>query len=267
MLGQVLGPGRALVRVTADINLRSQTEKVETYNLEQRPVKKEEITNEKSNTGGSKGFAGVASNTGAKPATGGNETNRQMETQRTEYFDPPRSEVTRVEAAGSVERQTIAAMVDLSPQGDNPAPNVGIKDVEEIIKQAVGYKAGRDEIKVSEAKIPVAADLGKLDPEVLDMQRWQAYGNIARNASLGVGAMVAMLLGWLTLRRLQKSEAGTGNNLRLQVAQDHERRVIAFRVAAEQNPELLANVLTRWLERDQMPTQSATAAQTERLAA
>ena len=48
MLAQVLGPGRAIVRVTADINFQHQREKKETYSPEGRVVISESITSSRS---------------------------------------------------------------------------------------------------------------------------------------------------------------------------------------------------------------------------
>ena len=76
----------------------------------------------------------------------------------------------RVEGAGSVERLTIAAMVDLSAADASGTksgnPPLTLPEAEEIIKKAVGFKQVRgDEIKVTDVKLAAPPALTSLDTE------------------------------------------------------------------------------------------------------
>ena len=207
ILTQVVGPGRAVVRVTADINFKSETTTKETYDLEQKAIKKETVqtrTSTAATPGGStaaRGPAGTASNLGkpAAPAPAGagkeNEENSDVE-----YYIPPKTVQQQVEAAGGVDRLTVAVMVDREA-----VPSLSLTDIQDITKEAVGYKQGRDEIKATDAKLAGPTALTGVDAEIQENQRWQNYATLAKNASLGITAVVGLIvLGgvyWLYGRR------------------------------------------------------------------
>ena len=67
MLARTVGYGRAIVRVTADVNFKRTKERRETYNPEERVVSSEKVVNSKAVGGsGRGGVVGAASNTGGK---------------------------------------------------------------------------------------------------------------------------------------------------------------------------------------------------------
>src|SRR5262249_16792812 len=112
----------------------------EEYDEDRKVVKREKITSHKSTSG--------------VPAAAASET---CEDSDIEYYSPSVTKEVVVEGAGRVERLSVAAMIDLSPM-ETPAINSGtppmtLADATEIIKKAVGFKQGRDEIKVTEAKL------------------------------------------------------------------------------------------------------------------
>src|SRR5207249_2158467 len=90
MLSQLLGPGHAIVRVTADINFRKVKERRESFSPEERVARKEKVTNSKT-TGPvptARGVAGATPNTTlpAGPSAGGaGESKTTDETTETEY--------------------------------------------------------------------------------------------------------------------------------------------------------------------------------------
>src|SRR5437667_3221625 len=125
MLVQLLGPGRAIVRVTADVNFKRIKEKRETYSPEDRVVTSETVTNSKSSgpVPGPRGVAGAASNIGAarNPPPAPSESKTQEESIETKYVVS--KTIQEVEdRVGNIERLTVAAMVDLSkPEGADAA--------------------------------------------------------------------------------------------------------------------------------------------------
>jgi flagellar M-ring protein FliF len=213
MLARVLGPGRAVVRVTAEVSFQHQKTKRETYDPDQRVLVKETITSRKSSNGapGARGVAGTGSNLpGGKGATTvapahnhDNEENTDSEWRATKV------EQEMEEGRGTVERLTVAGLVDLSrPEGDT-GPGLTAAQAEEVIKQAVGFKAGRDVIKVNDVKMaPAAAGLvDGAEREYLDGQKWRWYMALARSASLGLLALVVGVFGLLFYRRLRPVKA------------------------------------------------------------
>ena len=258
MLSKVLGPGRAVVRVTAEVNVQHQKTKKETYDPEQRVLVKETITNRKSSTGqpANKGTAGAGSNlpkkTGTVPATTQHQSNDNEENTDSEWR-ATKIEQELEEGRGNVERLTVAALLDLSRPEGAEGGSLTIAEAEEIIKQAVGFKKGRDEIKVNDVKLASGAALESVEVEYQQAQRMRWYLALARNVSLGVAALVALLMGLLHYRRLrpksevksQKSEVGSQNERLAEIVKE--------------NPELLAKAMERWLNREEKQAESPTA--------
>ncbi|GIW82460.1 MAG: flagellar M-ring protein [Gemmatales bacterium] len=243
MLSQVLGPGKAIVQVAADINFQKLRERRETFNPEQRAVTSEKITNVKTQNQATppQGVAGTGSNVpgrslssvSALPGFAGSSSS-QEETIETDYAV---SKVTQEfeNRFGKIERLTVAAMVDLSE-----AENLTLADVQAIIERAVGYKTSRDEIKVSNVKLKKQALLpAEDDEEYQRIQFWQRTVAVLRNVSLGLAALTALILGVMLLRRL-RPETPTPP------AQPPERERMRERLvaAAQQDPRALAQVLS-----------------------
>jgi flagellar M-ring protein FliF len=202
LLARTVGYGRAIVRVSADVNFKRTKERRETYNPEERVVASEKVVNSKAAGGSSRGgIVGVASNTGAKATSGGGGGNSQEETLQTEYM-VSKTTLDSEDRTGAVERLTIAAMLDLSPPEGSSEPAMSIDEARDIIKQAVGFKTGRDEIKVTNVKLANAVTT-EPDEEAVALQRFQAYVVMARNISLGLSGLLAAILGFLLLRRLR----------------------------------------------------------------
>ncbi|MFM8274306.1 MAG: flagellar basal-body MS-ring/collar protein FliF, partial [Gemmata sp.] len=207
MLAQHLGPGRAVVQVSADINFQRLKETTHTY---QAGVPRSELTQtSKSNGGGTGGVAGAASNVarsgGGAPlnSRGGGGSTSSDETIRTDYALP--ETIRSVEdGLGAVTRLSIAALVDLNPQGEGQTV-ISAADASELIQRAIGFRTGRDEVKVTNARL--AGPTGPTGPAEPDdtlarLQRFQAYVGLARNLSLALAAfLVVLIVALLALRR------------------------------------------------------------------
>lgn len=249
MLSQLLGAGRAVVRVTADVDFKRVREKRETYNPEDRVITSEKVTTSKTTSAApaARGLAGTASNLklvpgAVTPDVGGKS---QEETIQTDYAV---SKTVREleDRIGSVERLTIAAMLDLSPRDEAASADgkrLTLPEAQDIIKQAVGFKKDRDEIKVTEVRMSGGAAAGA-EAEAQEMQRWQFYVNLVRNGSLGVAALVALLLGFLFMRRLREVPPP------LVAAPETPKEpplLEQLATVARRDPAAAAQVLDRWM--------------------
>jgi flagellar M-ring protein FliF len=246
MLGQLLGPGRAIVRVTADINFQRVHEKKETYNPEGRVVTSEKIMSSKAGTPqtAARGVAGTASNLGKGPATpAAAATNSAEETIQTDYAI---SKVTQEleDKVGNVERLTIAALVDLSAPGagKDAGPPMTLADVQDIIKQAVGFKDNRDAIKVSSVHLPAQGAPPPPEEEVDRLHYWQNLLGMVRNAALGLAALVGLVLAWMVVRRVRPAAVP-----RPAESPAAGEAAAPLPQALQQNPEAIARVLAAWL--------------------
>jgi flagellar M-ring protein FliF len=242
MLEHVLGSGKAIVRVTAELNPKLMHEKKDMIIAEGRVARTEKTTLKKTNgeSTGKGGAAGASSNLGKQGggAAGGNGSKIE-ETQQSDY-DYPRTMQEWQQKHAAIDRLTIAAFVDLGGGDDK---SISLDDIKETIKKAVGFKLDRDEIQITLVKMPTkSAD--DFEKEWASYQQWQTVLSIIRNASVGMIALCAVPLVWVVLRRRASSQAV--------VAPQETAEVIKLRTisaAFERNPEALANILSRWLER------------------
>jgi flagellar M-ring protein FliF len=254
MLSDVLGPGKAVVRVSADINFKKLTTKIESFDNEKKALVKESSTTRKSTTGGGRtgGVAGVVSNVGSgrQPPTGvvglgggGSDNEETVD----DTWQPTRTVEEVEEGRGMIERMTVAAVVDLSG-GDGAKPVMNPTDVEAIIKQAVGFKTGRDTITVTTGKLATSVLTTQFDEEYQTQQKLQYYLALARNASLGVAAVIALLLGLLYLRRLRPRPTPPPPAPAPPPMPERERRVEEVANLAREDPEAVAAILLALLE-------------------
>ncbi|MBY0461497.1 MAG: hypothetical protein K2V38_29620, partial [Gemmataceae bacterium] len=154
-------------------------------------------------TGGARGGpAGVVSNVTraggtAAAGTGTGSTSKEEVTQ-TDYLVP---EVTReVEnGTGAITRLTVAAIIDPTAPADGQTV-ISDAAAEEVIKQAIGFRPGRDVVTLARAPLsgPSAAEP---DETLVRIQRLQSYVSLARNVSMAVAVGLAILVAALLLLR------------------------------------------------------------------
>jgi flagellar M-ring protein FliF len=259
MLARLLGPGRAVVRVTAEVNFKQLKEKKETYSPEDKVVRKETVTNFKS-TGGSRATSGLTGFEGQKgklPTAAAKDSgpNSQEESVESEYAISKTIQESE-DRIGNIERLSVAAMVDLSrtDESGQAAPALSPKDAEEIIKQAVGFKDKRDSFKLSDVRLTDSSSLTGMDPELVQMQRWQTYLNLVRNASLGIASLVALFLGFAVVKRIRPLP---GSQESAEQAADTKGTLDTLGTLAERNPEVAARLLATWLDESQPPIRKA----------
>jgi flagellar M-ring protein FliF len=252
MLTAVLGPGRATVRVSAVIDMTSGNLVTETYDPKKKVARKEEIktnSEEKGATAGAEGEPLIP---------GGTKTE---ETILTEY-DVPKTVEQKVDLPGDIISLSVAAIVDLSIADANEAGAGGetakimtLDNVRDLIKNALGLK-DTDPLTVVEAPFhrPVEA-LVEEEPS-----KWPRYTVIARQASLGITAICALIALWVFRGAKKKASAAAAAG-QLPAAEQSVgllpaggagsepsalRRQIAS--ALESNPAQVKQLFSSWLE-------------------
>jgi len=183
MLVAVLGPDRASVRVSAEIDMTSLNLVTEKYEPKGVATKEEiESTTE----------TGAASGEAAEKGAGGKKAG---ETTVTEYVVGKTVE-QKTTMPGEIKSLAVAAFVDLTPDTADPnaaqtaEPIMAVADVEQVIKNALGLKE-TDSLKVVPARfnrptIPAAVEE--------EPSNWPRYMAIARHGSLGLMAVCALLV-------------------------------------------------------------------------
>ncbi len=189
MLGSVLGPGRASVRVSATINMISSSTVTERYDPSGKVPTKEEIKTltEK------EGIANASSE--EKPQ--GNTSEKIDKLITTDYLVGKTIE-QKSQLAGDIESLAVAAFVDLSApepvegEAETAAPAgelMTVSDIETIIRNALGLKE-TDSLKVVNTRFnrPPVIEADTAAP------KWQLYMGIAKQGSLGLMAICAIIV-------------------------------------------------------------------------
>lgn len=233
MLTAHLGPGRAVVQVSADLNYQKVKELQTSYPKDGAVVRAERnATSKSTNAGRSGGVAGAVPNVRPAAATGGGGGggNSSEEVNQADY-DTSRLVREMEERMGAVTRLTVAALVDLTPlpaaegQSSSPTP-ITAADAEAIIQNAIGFRTGRDSVKVVNGHLGgPPPTVNEPDEETLRIQRMTSYVELARNISLAVAvAMVVAVIGLFFIRRRARPAAGPAGAAEAAAATPEQRR-------------------------------------------
>ncbi len=202
MLAAVLGPNRASVRVDAEIDITGSTETLEKYDADNKVITKEELRST-STTPAS------AADGAAKGAT------TKEEDTITEYLVSRTTSQTTT-LPGKIKSMTVAAMVDLSAPAASSeesepaaaAAKITLKDVEDIIRNAVGLKQA-DALKVVQTTFHQAAKTEGPAEESTGIMSMGFLLEMARRFSLGI-LVIGVLVAMRVLRGPKKKAGGSG---------------------------------------------------------
>lgn len=246
MLSDMLGPGHASVRVSADIDFRELTREERTFDPAGK-VKLSENTTTTSSSGRSpqaSGAVGVDANSGSFLKGEADQSTFKSDVTDVIYDNATISETVR-ELPGMIRRLTIAAVVDLSKKGaaGAGAPTVSEQAIQEVLKTAVGFDGARDDsIQVVFAPLDAYADL---ESTVVAPPVWTQYTGLIEAASLGIAAFVAFILGVLVIRRLRPLPVSSGHDLPLSA--EDIGRLATLSQQVRENPGVTASILNNWL--------------------
>jgi len=224
MLAAVIGPGNAVVRVSADIDTESITQSDETFNPESQVVRSETTNDDTSNTieshaGG--GAVGVSSNVPDKPAAPDSGTGHPTSTAttgrktKTTTYEINRTLVNTTRTPGTIKSLTASVFIATAPAGkDGVVPTRTadeIKALREVVINALGadLKAApgqsRDNLvtiqEMTFAAPPAIEEIKAMQAE----SKWPAWVEVARRWSAFGGAVLVLLVFMRVLSR-QKPE-------------------------------------------------------------
>jgi flagellar M-ring protein FliF len=218
MLAQVIGPGNAVVRVSAEIDTQATTETQEKYDPEGQVVRTQTMTEdiansvEGHNAGGVVGVsANVPDKSGAAPSAGrtgtSSETNRKN---RTITYEINRTLTSVTRSPGSVKGLTAAILVaPRQAQGAGAAPAKRTPEEIAALKQLVANALGvhADSAAALDAIVTVGEMPFVQPPTVQEFQdlqkqgQWQAIFEVASRYAAMAGAAIVFLI---FLRMLSK---------------------------------------------------------------
>ena len=241
-----MGPGRAKVRVSAEIDMTNVSTVTETY--DPKGVASKEEIKEKEKTEG-KGTPAEG-----KPAA---PSGKEKESTTTTEFVNGKIVRQDVVLPGEIKSLTVAAFVDLYPDDPNVTDLiVSESNVNDIIKNALGLSDATS-IKVVNARFhrPTAALIGAEEASGLD------FITIARHSSLGIMAICALFV-LKMVRGAKKKAALTSATEQLPAtgvatvgflpagAENSESLVLRRQIAnsLRSNPERAKQLFSSWLE-------------------
>jgi len=267
---------KAVVRVTADIDFSEQTKTSNTYDPDAKVKGRESIHTTEQDGPARKadgstgqqptGNAGVASNLPDAANSGADSSgkfkNEQIET---EYDNSVVNEQIR-NVPGKILRLTVAAVVDLTPSAATPAdsnaprvpevPALQQKQVEDMIKQAVGYDISRnDEVQVILAPLQTVTEDSVVPVGGVVWEQWQP---MVQSISLGLAALVTFLMALMLIKRMKpiviRETVGPGIPL------TDARRLAAISEQAKAHPAVVASILSAWLNEQEQTADGQEAA-------
>jgi len=141
MLAKVLGPGNAVVRVSADLDTETTTRTEEKFDPEGQVVRTEQSTDDTTvttETDESGPVVGATANLPAAPSNkAGGKNSETTKKNRTQNFDVSRSTLNSTRAAGSIARMTAAVFVAARAQPRQPAE---LESLRRMVVNALGIK-------------------------------------------------------------------------------------------------------------------------------
>jgi flagellar M-ring protein FliF len=249
MLARMLGDGKSVVRVTADIDFRETTRTEHTFDPDTKVKIRESIETVTQTGGGSPTVGGPVGTTpyiNQQTPASGSPSEYKTERNETDYDNTSIDETVR-DIPGSITRLTIAAIVDLTPpevaEGETPQPALQPEQVEKIIKQAVGFDATRsDELEVLIA--PLNSPLLVEEAPGL-VSTWEQYEPLVQPVLVGLGAVIAFFMGLTVLKKIKPVVVTQGTEPQMTLSE--LQRLASISQQAKQNPEVAATILQSWL--------------------
>lgn len=207
MLEEVLGPGRASVRVAAQVEF-SHGERTEERVDPNTVVRSEQRTSEavKGSSTRPAGVPGTASNVGAPPPAvpGTTASNETLKEQESVQYEVGRVVERRTLVAGEIKRLTVAVLLDPrtaaapAPGGGErrvPAPRdpAELEKLRAMVMKAVGFNAARgDEVEVAEVPFDTSA-VERERAAAERAERVELYWSLGKGAAALAAVLVFLL--------------------------------------------------------------------------
>ncbi|HVW94235.1 MAG TPA: flagellar basal-body MS-ring/collar protein FliF [Devosia sp.] len=234
MLNNVVGPGRARVQVSVELNLDRSTKTTETFDPNGQVVHSSQTRNsQNTSTGGSdqsvsvsNSLPGAAQNGGSStnpaaatagapgtaPAGAGSSPTEQAQTnEETTNYDNSKTTETQTSDAGGIKRLTVAVAVDGNYKDDgkgnqvySPRNQTEIDQIRTLVQSAVGFDKSRgDDVQVVNlqfAQRPAPPEVGSTGPGLFDFTR----DDLINWAQMAVTLIIALALVLFVMRPLIK---------------------------------------------------------------
>ena len=217
MLAAVIGPGNAVVRVSADIDTEATTMNSEHWNPDGQVVRsqtKTEDTNNTTETRSGGGATGVSANVPEKAQTAPETSHPvsqsdQKRTNNTVTYEIDRTTTSVTRTPGTVKSLTASVIIARRPGGQARTPQE-LDLLRQVVANALGVKAAPgqtlDSLVTLEEQQFQVPDAFAAQPPVPLESRVESWVEVASRWSAVAGAAVVLLVFWRLFKR-QKPEA------------------------------------------------------------
>lgn len=222
MLERIVGNNKAVVRVSSVLDLRQVEMTEERYDPNGQVARSEQRTQEKANgtNGVSGGVPGVASNVPPGTAQEPAQTSSTTTANKNEIinYEISRTVSKIIEPTGTIKQLSVAVLVDgnYEPAKDgtqangaeaarkySPRTETEMKQIEEIVKKAMGYSADRqDQVEVVNVQFGLDADVSAGNAGTSAEEVPSPLKTYAPYIRYGVGALLFLLILLFVVRPL-----------------------------------------------------------------
>jgi len=253
MLNKTLGPGKARVEITADIDFEDISKETLKYS-EGAVTQKSKIV--KTNTGAGTGASGVpgmnanAESAGTVTAAGKNED----KTEETTYSDPSVVKTIKTTPPGSIKKLSVALFVDAAIENT--------PEIEDIVKSAVGFndKDRKDEMTTVTMAFYQPEEVEEAAAVTVSGKPGGMIMMIVKNGGAVVGIVVLLMFFKMMFKKTrietilaQESKGAPVHEIEeeeIELPQVEKKKMVYSRELArmtDEDPENVARILRDWL--------------------
>lgn len=218
LVSSVVGPGRARVQVTAEVDYNRITKESKTFDPDGQVVISQQTSSTKANNsdGGSAQGVTVTNSLPAGAAdggggSGGGSSSNEDRTDETINYEVSQTKSIEVQEGGKIKRLSVAVAVDGNYKTDDKGTRTyearaaeEMQQIEQIVRSAIGFDEKRgDQLKVVNLRFsqPEVEALPPAEEPLLGLVK-DDYWRIAQFGGLG---MIALLLIFFVMRPLIKA--------------------------------------------------------------
>ena len=251
----VVGPGKARVQVTADLDLNQVTTQEEKFDPDGQVVRSTQTNeqtdkqNQPDNSGQATATANIPGTPGAGASTSTN-SSASGQNEETTNYEISKTTKTTIDTPGTIKKLSIAVAVDGvtapgvggKPGAYTPRSTEEMQRIETLVRSAVGYDATRgDQISVINVQFDREAmtdgGVASTASKLTDFDK----NDIMRGAELLVAAIVAALIIFFVVRPLLSAVGGSGGPTGMRMVTTTHTPMQVSQVAVDpQNGEPLA---------------------------
>jgi flagellar M-ring protein FliF len=255
ILDRICGFGNSTVQVSASFTFPDTTTESTEFDPDKKVMKREKIDSSQltNDSGLAVGPPGVNANlTGASQGSQKTTLNK-MENVETD-FEVSKTIYKKVEQTPTLDQLSISVLVnsDAMNQADGQPLTAEAKTgIENLIKQAIGFRDSIDKFDLEFLPFAENVDLDVPAPTAFP---WDQVNQILKNISLGIAALVALLLGLKAIKNLQPIPiSGSSANA---MPTDRASQVSQLSEMVKENPEVFSKIISAWAnESEPVPEQ------------